>query len=235
MLISLRFAVNSRRLLIIAGALSIAACAGTHVKNVASAPPRIKNAVPQTIAVVVENDSEEPRKLKHRPQHETDVQFAEASLTDNLAKRLTADGLTVVPANQPADLVLHCSLQDVHSGKLALRIMIGYGAGKAALALKVLLIDHRTQTLPTLLSFDTDSTTGAMPGAGLSVMGATNAGAAAGSAMSVPGTVKRDLSKEIGETADHVDQELAKYFKEQGWQYANAQPKPAPKKWYKFS
>ncbi len=107
---------------------------------------------------------------------------------------------------------------------MAARLLIGYGAGKATLdVVTTLMRPDGTK----LLVFKTDSTTGAMPGAGLGIASAAGTTATAlrmiGPALGVPGTLRQGLGQEIRQTAAKIDQRLGSYFIRQGWSY----PDPA--------
>lgn len=210
-----------RFLVMAAFALALTACAGTHIKNVVSVAQTVGRAAPRTIAIVVENDSPPPRHARHDAGHEADVSGTQGAIVQQLSTILASRGLIVVPQGQLADLVLHCQIADVHSGNVALRLVVGYGVGKADLKLNVALIDQRSPSHPTLLSFEARSTTGAGGGA---AMGLTSGNTldVAKSALGVPGTLKRDLPTETKQTTTHIDEELARYFEAQSWSYAKS-------------
>jgi hypothetical protein len=99
-----------------------------------------------------------------------------------------------------------------------LRVLIGYGAGRAELRTKVTLLGSTGTTQP-LVTFDTESTTGKMPGAGFG-LASGQALAAGGAALSVPGAMRQGLGLEVNDSVEHIDNELGKYFKSQHWQYS---------------
>jgi hypothetical protein len=202
---------------------SMTGCAGTKVGKVATEAPHTILIPPRTIAIIVENDSPPSKRVSRRAEQLTNVQNAAMSLSESIPRLLASRNLVVVPAGQRADLVLRCRILNVRSGNEALRVLIGYGAGKAVLQVAVSLIDPNTWDAPPLLSFETSSTTGGMPGAGLGIaggLGSGNALAVIGPAVGVRGALKQGLAQEVDQTTDRIDQELDKYFMTQNWSYA---------------
>ena len=195
-------------------ALSVASCAGTTVGPIVSQAPNSSLAQPRTIALIVENDSQPPRRESRREKQLADAQMASTALTESMSKLLSSHQLVVVSANRPSDLVLHCRILDARSGSKALRVFVGYGAGKAALRVGVSLNDPGTQDRAPLLSFETNATSGRIPGGGF------NAAALVGEALNA---LKKDgLPHEIDQTTENIDEQLTKYFAAQNWSY----PKP---------
>ncbi len=201
--------------------LCLAACAGTKVLNVVDTNSIASAGVPHTIAVVVDDDSAPPEKVSRQVKHLADASQSVADLTSGLDSMLAKHQLIVVPAERKSDLILHCRITDVRGGNQILRLLVGYGAGKAVLRTNVTLDDA---TGHTLLSFETRSTTGTSKGAGLGLMDA------GGSAVNIVKAgvggahgLKKDLPHEIGQTTEHVDKELGKYFTSQLWSYPTAE------------
>lgn len=190
------------RSLIICIALLVGGCSGMQVISVHSHPPYTALGAPRSIAVIVENASPPPNKEKRRAQQLVDAQAASDAIGVNLHKLLSSRRLMVVAADQPADLILRCRLVDVKSGSDALRLFVGYGAGKAVLRVAVSLSDARIQEISPLLGFETDGTSGNLP------PGAHNIG--------------HGLGKEIGQTIQSIDEQLGRYFAAQGWAYPAA-------------
>jgi peroxiredoxin len=201
-------------LLVLGAALSITGCAGTKVGPVTSHAPNTPHEPPRTIAVIVENDSPSPKRISRRKEQLAAAQNTAVALSESISKLLAARQLTVVTADEPADFILYCRILDVRSGSKALRVLIGYGAGKAILKVGVSLNDSRTHDGPSLLSFETDGTSGSMPGAGFTAAALVGDGVSA---------LRKDgLSKEINQTTEDIDEQLHKYFVAQNWLY----PKP---------
>lgn len=208
------------RSLIVALPLCLAACAGTKVRDVVASEPVAAAAAPHTIAVLVDNDSAPPENAARQAAQRADAEQSAAGLSGGLSDMLATHRLTVVAAGQPSDLILHCRITAARGGNQALRLVVGYGAGKAVLRADVTLDDATGRTL---LSFDTKSTTGAGKGAGLGLMDAGGSAAAAVKA-GVGGArgLKKDLPREIAQTTEHIDQELGKYFSSHQWAYPAA-------------
>jgi hypothetical protein len=204
-----------RRLLVIGATLSLAGCAGTHVGLVTSQAPMVSLGAPRTIAVVVEDDSPVPKRKLCRKKHLDDVQTASTAFEQSVSKLLASRQFAVVPPDQPADLILRGRVLDVCSGSKALRVLVGYGAGRAILRVGVSLDDPRTPQGPALLSFETNGTSGKMPGGGYNASGLVGEGLAA---------LRKDgLPKEINQATAIIDRQLSEYFLAQNWPY----PKPA--------
>lgn len=205
--------------LVLVAPLFLSACAGTRVLDVASTAPVASMGTPHTVAIVIENDAEPAKKERHQAQQDADAQQSMTDLTDGLSGMLATHQLTVVPAGQPSDLVLHCKITAVRSGNEALRLTVGYGAGRAILRTDVTLDDASGNKL---LSFETRSTTGAGKGPGMSLMDGGSAVTMVKAGIDGVRGTKKDLPHEIIQTTEHIDQELGKYFTSHQWPY------PAP-------
>ncbi|WP_167532080.1 DUF4410 domain-containing protein [Rhodopseudomonas palustris] len=165
--------------------------------------------------MIVENESSPPKKPSRREKQLADAQMASAVLSESLPKLLASRRLIVVAGGQPSDLTLRCRILDARSGSKALRVFVGYGAGKAVLRVAVSLNDPRMPDRPPLLDFETEASSGSMPG------GATNAVALAGVGLNL---LKQDgLPDEIEQTTKTIDERLGQYFLAQNWPY----PKPS--------
>ena len=211
------FATQIRtRSLMLALPLCLAACAGTKVRNVVDTDPVASIVAPHTISVVVDNASAAPEKESRQAKQMADATQSVADLTRGLDDMLAKHQLTVVRAGQKSDLVLHCQVTDVRGGNQALRLVVGYGAGKAVLRTDVTLDDAAGHTL---LSFETRSTTGASKGAGLGLMDASSALSTVEAGVTGVRGLKKDLPNEVTQTTEHVDSELGKYFTAHQWAY----------------
>jgi hypothetical protein len=208
-------------ILFAAAVLSLAACAGTKVQNVQQTAAETPDLPPRTIALVVENDAPPPVKEKDQAKQLEDLPTVMADLQKGVAKKLADRGLTVVPPGQPADLTVHCAIEEVRRGSTALRTLVGFGAGKAVLRVNVVLTASAMGMNSPLLTFDTQSTTGSMPGAAIGP--ASNPEAIAGKALGVAGGLRSGLAKETDQTVDKIDGQLKTYFAARHWPY----PDPA--------
>jgi hypothetical protein len=176
------------------------------VQNVQQSTAEVNGLPPRTITVVVENDAPPPVNEKDQAKQLEDAATVMADLQEGLAKKLADRGLALVPPGQPADLTLRCAIEEVRRGSKALRILVGLGAGKAVLRVDVALIASAMGTNSTLLTFETQSTTGSMPGAGIGP--ASNGGAVAGKALGVAGGLRSGLPKEADQTVGKIDDQL---------------------------
>ncbi len=179
------------------------------------------------MAVVVVDDSLVPDRITRRTTQHADAQQTAGWLTQSLSALLGTRQLAIAPPGRPADLVLTCRLLEVRGGDTALRVLVGYGAGKAVLRIGVTLTDTRTVAGPPLLRFETDSTTGGMPGAGFGLasgIGSGNALAVGGAVAGAPGALKQGLSREVEQVTPRIDEELSLYFAAQHWPYAAPVP-----------
>lgn len=203
------------RPLLLGLALCVAGCAGTRVEHVATGAPAVLSTPPQTIAVFVEDASPIPEKESRRQTHADQVRETEADLTDGLSKLFASRQLRVVPPGSTADLVLRCRILELKGGSKALRLLVGFGAGKAVLRASLSLSEARQDGIPPLLAFETSGTSGRMPGGGGSLPGLVGAGV---------GALRKDgLPKEADQLTERVDEEIGKYFTSRNWPY----PKPA--------
>lgn len=201
--------LRTGRILPVLALLILAGCAGTGVTNVMSSHP-IKTSAPRTIAVLTDV------KLAYSPRHESVATQSDAAdqvntaLNSDLKATLLSNHLTVVDATEHPDLLLRSRIVDVRRGKKALRLLVGYGAGRAELQVSSSLeLPHAPRSEP-LLSFQTKSTTGGMPGNLISA--------------AVKSLGKDGLDVEVMETVKQIDDELGKYFVAQGWPYLDSSP-----------
>lgn len=191
-------------------ALLLSACAGTRIDSERSAPRTSEQTRPRTIAIVADADLAPPRHETLASQQAAAAAI-EVALRARLGALLTSHDLTVVDVDAHPDLILRCHIVDVRSGNKALRLFVGYGAGKAELRVNFALENPRVVEPPALLSFDALSTSGGMPGGGI-----------IGPALR--SLSKDGLEKEVGETTALVDKELGKYFVAQQWPYPTVVP-----------
>ncbi|WP_372394423.1 DUF4410 domain-containing protein [Azospirillum sp. HJ39] len=201
---------RAARLLVIAAALSIAGCAGTTVHEVASRPPTLSSLPPRSIGVVIEDESLPPEKPSRRARQAADLRTVSAALSERIPKLLASHRLAVVPAGQPPDLILRCRILALRSGSKALRVFVGYGAGKTVLQVGVTLADPAARDAP-LLDFATHSTTGSMPGGGYGIPALVGEGLKA--------LQKDGLAVEVDQTLQAIDSRVGAYFLSQGWPY----------------
>jgi hypothetical protein len=141
--------------IVVASCLCLAACAGTKVRDVVAADPVASSGVPHTVAVIVDNDSTPPEKASRQARQAADAEQSVADLASGLNDMLSTHRLAVVRPGDKSDLILHCRITDVRGGNQLVRLLVGYGAGKAVLRMHVTLDDAAGHTL---LSFDTRST-----------------------------------------------------------------------------
>ncbi len=200
----------------------LSGCAGTHIRAEEMSAAQLKLAQPHSVAVSIIDESPVPRRPTRITTHAHDVALAEHALAKDLAQILASRRLSVVGPGDQADLVLVCAVTDVRSGSTMARLLVGYGAGKAVLGTRITISAPRASNEP-LLAFGTNSTTGAMPGAGIGVMSAAGAAGTAvhmiGPLLGVPGTLRQGLAQEARQTSARIDDELAKLFDKQGWVY----------------
>jgi hypothetical protein len=86
--------------------------------------------------------------------------------------------------------------------------------------MNVALVVSRMGISSPLLSFDTHSTTGNMPG--VAIGPASNAEAVAGKSLGVLGGLRSGLPKETEQTIQKVDNQLQTYFAARHWTYKKA-------------
>jgi hypothetical protein len=196
----------------------VAGCARTTVDSVTSAVAAPSLRAPHTIAVVINNESAPPDRSDRYEKYLEDSRFVETELSKRLSTLVASRQLTVASPTQAADLTLRCQITELRGGSKALRLLVGFGAGKATLRMRVSLIVASAGRGASLLSFETSGTSGRMPGSGLSPRGLASA--------AVSSLMKEGLSKEVDQASAHIDEELSKYFIAQNWTY----PRPATAK-----
>ncbi len=210
--------------LAISAVLVAAGCAATDIGLVDRETPDARLRPPHTVAVVVQDVSPDGG-LFPAGRHE-DARQTAAALTQSLTTLFGTRKLTVVPPGHPADLILSCRVVDITGGDTALRVLVGYGAGVAVLKVGVTLTDARTAARPPLLRFETDSTTGGMPGAafGLASGFGGDTLALSEAVAGIPGKLKQGLAREVAQTTARIDEQIGLYFVAQHWPYATPVP-----------
>jgi len=198
----------------VAVAFCATGCAGTRVQNVERTAVDVSGRPPRTISLVVENVSPPPFKEKDRLRQLEDAQTMIADLQQGLAKKLVVQGLTIVPSGQPADLTLSCRIEELRRGHKALRMLVGFGSGAAVLRVNVTLMDWQSGVSSTLMTFDTQSTTGGMPGAGV---GPASRAALVGKTLGIAAGARSGLPREADETIQTIDHQLKTYFVFRNW------------------
>lgn len=164
---------------------------------------------PRTIAVVTEVALTAPPRHETLEAQQASAAATAAALDEQLGELFASRALIVVRPDAHPDLILHNRIADIRTGKRALRIWVGYGAGKAELQVNSVLEDPNHSSPVGLLSFQSASTSGGMPSGGL-----------IGPALR--SLSKDGLDKEVIETTSVIDKEVGKYFAAQHWPYPTA-------------
>ncbi|MGI4745748.1 MAG: DUF4410 domain-containing protein [Janthinobacterium lividum] len=138
---------------------------------------------------------------------------------------MSASAAAAGPAYSGRTLLLRCRLAKVSDGNQALRLIVGFGAGRATLQLTTDLLELRGKSAVELATFNTRSTTGAMPGPGLGLA----SGAASGQLLGLAGGsaglllgMRETLNREIDQSSTKIASNLKNYFQDQGWVAFNA-------------
>lgn len=195
--------IHTRLITLTIAIILISGCAGSRVINVVRARDVVVPA-PRTIAVQTAVDLEYPPRHESREIQLEAATQAGRTLNSDLESILRAHHLLVVHPSENPDLLIYNRVVDVRQGKRALRLFVGYGAGRAELEVDTSLRHSNLLQAP-LLSFQAKSTTGTMPG---------NVISGAVRSLSVDG-----LEVEVADTAKLVGSELEKYFRARGWPY----------------
>src|SRR5580698_8107269 len=146
-----RIESHAARLLVLAALFVLAGCAGTHVKSVQTTPLATQIPAPRTVAVIVENVAPPLQDASAQKQQLNDAHQVINRLNEGLIAFLKSRNLTIVsPAAHP-DLTLHCNVLEVRGGTEWLRILIGYGAGRAALRTRVTLFGSAVTAQPLVI------------------------------------------------------------------------------------
>jgi len=202
--------------------LLLAGCASTRSTDLADGPSPVSARAPSHIIVVVSD----ARLTDAAPENRERRQIA-AMLQAQLTRRMkwSQTGVTVAEAIDAAapirnTLLLRVTITRVRPGNQALRLAIGFGAGRAMLRMNSQLIDLRGRLPVDLTAFDTRSTTGSMPGPGLGLVGAASTGSIIGIAGGSAGLLlgsRETMNREIRDSSAEIITHLQSYFGEQGW------------------
>jgi hypothetical protein len=136
---------------------------------------------------------------------------------------------TLVVAGSARTLLIRCKVTTFRAGNQALRLTVGFGAGRVELGLATQVIDLRGPMAVPVAHFDSRSTTGRMPGPGLGLFGAVGTGQVLGMAGGAAGLLAGSqvtLTAQDKRLSTLVVAQLHIYFREQGW-VALAPPDPA--------
>ena len=116
-------------------------------------------------------------------------------------------------------LVLRCTITQIKPGSQALRLAVGFGAGRATLGINTQLIDFRGRSPVYLTTFSTRSTTGAMPSPALGLVGAASGGNVIGIAGGTAGLLlgaRGTINHEIAQSSVQIAGRIQAYLNKQG-------------------
>jgi hypothetical protein len=204
-----------------------AACLGTILLLAGCA----KTSTSPTITMARTSVTTQPTRLilalDSGPGPATPAPLAEA-VEQALAKGLGGPGIQISrlppgappPAYGPATLLIRYRITVVKPGSQALRLTVGFGAGRAEMAMTTQIIDLRGAAPVALARFETKSTTGRMPGPVLGLATASASGQVLGLVGGTAGLLqgtRQTLTAEATQIGDQVAAHLEDYFRDQSW------------------
>ncbi|MCB8883187.1 DUF4410 domain-containing protein [Acidisoma cellulosilytica] len=202
-------------------ALPLAGCAKTGSSPAIALSEPSSSAQPIQLIVVVTNDLPSPVAG-------TIPRVVDAVLARELSDRLGSPGVLVsVEQAMPPDrvpvagaLLIHCSVTRLRVGNQALRMTVGFGAGRFNIVTRTSVVDLRRASVADLVSFQSHSTTGSMPGSGLGLAFAAGSGQVIGMVGGGAGLLldaRQTASERARQVADSVSGQLRAYFQTKGW------------------
>ena len=207
--------------------LFLTGCASTRSTDLADGPLPASSQAPSHIIVVVSTTTQ----IDSTPGYRTFIRNEDNQIATMLQAQLRnrmewgQAGVTITDGSNTAaprsnTLLLRVTVTQVKAGNQALRLAVGFGAGRATLRLNSQLVDLRGPLPMELTEFNTQSTTGSMPGPGLGLAGAASTGNVIGIAGGSAGLffgARETMSREVANSSRQIVTCLQTYFGEQGW------------------
>ena len=198
---------------------ALAGC-GAHVSNLSSAAAG--GPTPSEILVSVQPDEQAAAAA---------LDAVAGKIQAAVVNRLTAAHVTAEPyvpgTSHPGAALLQISVVKADPGNIAERFIIGFGLGKATLAVRANLIPADQPAGPPVLAFDTSADSGMKPGLvlpGAVALGTGRViGLAIGGGVDVVTNIRGGLDKPEKSTASAIVTQLKKYYTTAGWQWPAAQ------------
>ena len=223
---------NATRALIL-GTLLLSGCASTRNSALVSMARSDGAAPPDRLIIMVVDATAHSSNGSERSSAATQRSRIAALLQEQLVQKFGGGRGTVMSASDAASspaysgrtILLRCSLTQIAGGNQALRLIVGFGAGRATLRLTTDLLEFRGRSAVELATFDTRSTTGAMPGPGLGLASGAASGQLAGLAGGSAGLLlgmRETLNREIDQSSTKIASNLKNYFQDRGWVAFNA-------------
>lgn len=210
------------------GVLLLSGCASTRNSTLVSMAAPEGAAPPDRLIVMVVDATARPANGNERSSAVKQRGRIAALLQEQLVQKFGGGRGTVMSASDAAagqvssgtTLLLRCSLAEVSGGNQALRLIVGFGAGRATVQLTTDLLELHGKSAIELATFNTRSTTGAMPGPGLGLA----SGAASGQILGLAGGsaglllgMRETLDREIDQSSIKIASNLKDYFQDRGW------------------
>lgn len=213
----------------ITAALSLASCVRTGSSPPVSLAEPSSSAQPAQLIIVVTNDL--PKPVPGALPSVVDAVLAR-ELSDRLASsgiRISVEqSMTTALAPTADALLIHCSVTHLRVGNQVLRMTIGFGAGQFNIITHTSVLDLRGASTNDLVSFQSHSTTGSMPGSGLGLAFAAGSGQVLGMAGGGAGLLldaRQTASQRSRQVADSISGRLRAYFQTKGWATLAASPR----------
>jgi len=232
------------RLLFLALAISISACAGAKVADQTQNAPAATSTRPDQIVIypfaVSANDVTLNQSIVQRAYRNVSGEDQSASqqkiATDtasnvclNVASSLTAKGYKAVclqrgtPAAGNNSLIVDGEFTDISEGNRLRRLVIGFGAGASTLDTAVHVYQRTDSGSAPLIDFNTHADSGKMPGA--AIMGPAGAAAGGSAAVVVGANAAMGGAKSYtsatdnlaDKTASQITDVVTQYYTQHGW------------------
>lgn len=211
--------------LTLSAVLGIAGCAGTKTSDFQMSASALPSSQPDTVLVSV---MQTQVVSAFDPDEQTRVRDLAAALQGQLVEKLKRPSTRIVvlpvngvtPDHAPGTLLLRCSIVEAKGGNEALRLAFGFGAGRATLRVHTDLLDLSEGSPMTVASWDTNSTTGAMPGPALGLAGAVQAGQAlamVGGSVGMLLGMRQTQAREVDQSSTEIALRLQSAFQTRNW------------------
>jgi hypothetical protein len=197
--------------------LSLIACAGTKsTLSTLAATPLAKGAPTKLMVSISDTHVSDPEHKIANALQARLISDLQAAGGNAAAAPASANSLPEIPNT----LLIRCGLVQLTPGNEALRLGIGFGTGQTKLAVNMELIDLRATKPVELVSLQTTSTTGALPGPALALLPAISSGQITGMVLGSAGLwtgSTQTLTHEVTQSSADISTALAKVFQSRGW------------------
>lgn len=204
--------------------LGIVGCAGTKTSDLQISIPDRSTSHYGTVLVSV---IPAPIVSALPSDEQIRILYASSALQVQLVEKLKSSGATImvspanaVPNHAHGTLLLRCYILRAIAGNQVLRLAVGFGVGQSVLRTHTELIETGDVTPVKLASWDTNSTTGALPGPVMGFVGSVVAGQALGIVGGSSGLLLglwQTQAREVDQSSTEIAAQLHKLFQQRDW------------------